>query len=123
MTSLNPSREEFEALLNESFETHDVVEGAVVKGVITAIEKDQAVIDVGLKVEGRVPTKEFGAKAKDTFLEAFMTEAGDTVLIRNYCCPADQTPPNPHNPDPQEAVTLDGKLYFHWNDVLTDHAI
>ena len=47
MDSMNPTMEEFEALLNESYETHDVVEGSVVKGIITAIEKDLAVIDVG----------------------------------------------------------------------------
>ena len=76
MESLNPTREEFEALLNESFETHDVVEGSVVKGLITAIEKDMAVIDVGLKVEGRVPLKEFGAKAKDGSLNV-----GDEVEV------------------------------------------
>ena len=75
-TDLNPSKEDFAALLEESFVTHDVVEGSVVKGVITAIEKDLAVIDVGLKVEGRVPLKEFGAKAKDGSMKV-----GDEVEI------------------------------------------
>ena len=42
MTSLNPSTDEFAALLEESFETHDIQEGAVVKGIVTAIEKDLA---------------------------------------------------------------------------------
>ena len=63
-TGANPTRDDFAALLEESFITHDVVEGAVVKGTIVAIEKDLAVIDVGLKVEGRVALKEFGARAK-----------------------------------------------------------
>ncbi len=76
MENQNPSMEEFEALLNESFETHDVVEGTVVKGLITAIEKDNAIIDVGLKTEGRVPLKEFGAKAKDGSLQP-----GDEVEV------------------------------------------
>ncbi len=76
MENLNPSMEEFEALLNESFETHDTVEGTVVKGLITAIEKDNAIIDVGLKTEGRVPLKEFGAKAKDGSLQP-----GDEVEV------------------------------------------
>ncbi|MCG6858919.1 MAG: 30S ribosomal protein S1 [Salaquimonas sp.] len=75
-TAMNPSTEDFAALLEESFVTHDVVEGSVVKGVITAIEKDLAVIDVGLKVEGRVPLKEFGAKAKDGSMKV-----GDEVEI------------------------------------------
>ncbi len=65
MTSEISMQDEFAALLEESFGDNDVLEGAVVKGTITAIEKDLAVIDVGLKVEGRVPLREFGAKAKD----------------------------------------------------------
>ena len=76
MTSMNPSREDFAALLEESYITHDVVEGAVVKGIVTAIEKDLAVIDVGLKVERRVSLKEFGAKAKDGTLKV-----GDEVEV------------------------------------------
>ena len=72
----SPSMEEFEALLEQSFETHDVVEGAVVKGVITAFEKDLAVIDVGLKVEGRVMMKEFGAAARDGSMKV-----GDEVEV------------------------------------------
>ena len=43
------SMEEFEALLEQSFETHDVVEGAVVKGIVTAFEKDFAVVDMTTK--------------------------------------------------------------------------
>jgi len=39
----NSAMEEFEALLEQSFETHDVVEGAVVKGIITGFEKDLVV--------------------------------------------------------------------------------
>ena len=61
----SPSRDEFAAMLDESFAADHSAEGSVVKGTITAIEKDMAIIDVGLKVEGRVPLKEFGAKAKD----------------------------------------------------------
>ncbi len=92
MTAANPSREDFEALLEQSFETHDVVEGAVVEGVITAIEKDLAVVDVGLKVEGRVPLKEFGVNAKDgkmkpgdkveVFVERVENALGEAVLSR-----------------------------------------
>ncbi len=70
------SMEEFEALLEQSFETHDVVEGAVVKGLITGFEKDLAVIDVGLKVEGRVAMKEFGAAGRDGSMKV-----GDEVEV------------------------------------------
>ncbi len=74
--SRNPSRDDFAALLAESFTTSDVAEGTVVKGIIVGIEKDLAVIDVGLKVEGRVPLKEFGLRARDGELKI-----GDTVEV------------------------------------------
>ncbi|MCE3590435.1 S1 RNA-binding domain-containing protein, partial [Escherichia coli] len=76
MSQANPTREDFEALLAESFATNDLAEGYVVKGRIVAIEKDMAIIDAGLKVEGRVPLKEFGAKAKDGSLKP-----GDIVEV------------------------------------------
>ena len=59
------SAEDFEQLLFESFQDIDPVEGTVVKGKVVAIEKDLAIIDVGLKTEGRVPMKEFGAAGRD----------------------------------------------------------
>jgi len=61
-------------MLEESFSESHSAEGSVVRGVITSIEKDMAIIDVGLKVEGRVPLKEFGSKAKEL-------KAGDTVEV------------------------------------------
>jgi hypothetical protein len=53
----HPSRDEFAALLEESLTGTALQEGSVVKGTIVAIEKDVAVIDVGLKTEGRIPLK------------------------------------------------------------------
>ena len=76
MSAANPTRDDFASLLEESFTTGHSGEGQVVKGIITAIEKDMAIIDVGLKVEGRVPLKEFGVKGKDTTLKV-----GDTVEV------------------------------------------
>ncbi|WP_214472354.1 30S ribosomal protein S1 [Mesorhizobium sp. dw_380] len=76
MSAANPTRDDFASLLEESFTTGHSGEGQVVKGTITAIEKDMAIIDVGLKVEGRVPLKEFGVKGKDTTLKV-----GDTVEV------------------------------------------
>ncbi|WP_224813607.1 30S ribosomal protein S1 [Hasllibacter sp. MH4015] len=55
----NATMEEFEALLNESFEIDTPDEGSVVKGKVIAIEAGQAIIDVGYKMEGRVELKEF----------------------------------------------------------------
>ena len=59
-----PSREDFAALLEESFRSAEISEGAVVKGTVVAIEKDVAVIDVGLKTEGRVALKEFAGPGR-----------------------------------------------------------
>ncbi|MBT0671238.1 30S ribosomal protein S1 [Novosphingobium profundi] len=65
-TSANPTRDDFAAMLNEQLGgvDDDGFEGRVVKGTITAIENDKAVIDVGLKSEGRVPLREF-ARGED----------------------------------------------------------
>ncbi len=93
MSELNPTTEDFAALLDESYGAADMTEGSVVKGTIIAIEKDLAVIDVGLKVEGRVPLKEFGAKARDgemtvgdqveVYLERVENALGEAVLSRD----------------------------------------
>ncbi|MBO6917182.1 MAG: 30S ribosomal protein S1 [Rhizobiaceae bacterium] len=87
-----PMMEDFASLLEESFATQDGVEGTVVKGMITAIEKDVAIVDVGLKVEGRVPLKEFGAQGKDgsltpgaeveVYVERIENALGEAVLSR-----------------------------------------
>src|ERR1700738_474142 len=58
--SMNPTRDDFSALLDESLGGRDFMEGQVVHGKVVAIEKDIAIIDVGLKTEGRVSLKEFG---------------------------------------------------------------
>ena len=68
--------EEFEALLNESFEIDTPEEGAVVKGKVIAIEAGQAIIDVGYKMEGRVELKEFANPG-----EAPEIEIGDDVEV------------------------------------------
>ena len=73
---MNPSRDDFAALLNESFEKEDQYEGSVVKGKVVAIEKDVAVIDVGMKMEGRIQLKEFANGATPVILKV-----GDTVEV------------------------------------------
>jgi small subunit ribosomal protein S1 len=73
---LNPSREDFAALLAESLAKEDLFEGSVVKGKIVGIEKDMAIIDVGLKMEGRVAMKEFGLNGQPSDLKV-----GDTVEV------------------------------------------
>jgi small subunit ribosomal protein S1 len=63
------AKEDFESLLMDSFIENEPLEGAVVKGTIVAIEKDLAIIDVGLKTEGRIAMKEFGAAGRDGTLK------------------------------------------------------
>ncbi|NIJ43143.1 small subunit ribosomal protein S1 [Parvibaculum indicum] len=89
---LNPSREDFAAMLEESFSESDMQEGNVVKGTIVAIENDLAIIDVGLKTEGRVPLKEFSTAGKpadlsvgsevEVYLERIENAMGEAVLSR-----------------------------------------
>ena len=92
LSTMNPSRDDFAALLDESFTRNEMHEGSVVKGIVVAIEKDLAVIDVGLKVEGRVALKEFGTKAREgllnvgdeveVYLERVENALGEAVLSR-----------------------------------------
>ncbi|MBV9812031.1 MAG: hypothetical protein JO326_04725, partial [Acetobacteraceae bacterium] len=51
-TAVNPTRDDFAALLDQTLGHADSFEGRVVKGTVTGIENDMAVIDVGLKSEG-----------------------------------------------------------------------
>jgi len=69
-----PSREDFAKLIDESFSDGHLQEGAVVKGTVVAIERDVAVIDVGLKTEGRVALREFAGPGRSAEIKV-----GDTV--------------------------------------------
>ncbi|MFT3733308.1 MAG: 30S ribosomal protein S1 [Hyphomicrobium sp.] len=90
---LNPSRDDFAALLAESLAKDDLFEGSVVKGKVVGIEKDMAIIDVGLKMEGRVAMKEFGVGGKpgelkvgdtvEVYLERVENALGEAVLSRD----------------------------------------
>jgi small subunit ribosomal protein S1 len=92
--SMSPTRDDFAALLDESFGGRDFMEGTVVKGKVVAIEKDFAIIDVGLKTEGRILTREFGVgedgkptiKVGDeveVFLERVENALGEAVISRD----------------------------------------
>jgi small subunit ribosomal protein S1 len=76
-TTAFPSRDDFATLLNESLGgENETFEGKVVKGIVTAIENDLAVIDVGLKSEGRVALREFAAPGQKSELKV-----GDEVEV------------------------------------------
>ncbi len=93
VSTASPTREDFAALLDESFGQGNLAEGSVIKGTVVGIEKDVAIIDVGLKTEGRVALREFMGpgrqseiKVGDTvevFLERIENALGEAVLSRD----------------------------------------
>ena len=93
-TTTFPTRDDFAELLNQSLGgENEAFEGKVVKGTVTAIENDMAVIDVGLKSEGRVPLREFaapGQKAElsvgdevEVYVDRVENSAGEAMLSRD----------------------------------------
>lgn len=88
---MNPSVDDFAEMFEASVVDRDAFEQTVVKGTITGIEKDMAIVDVGLKTEGRVPLREFGLSADDTlsvgdqidvFIERVENAQGEAVISR-----------------------------------------
>ena len=85
-------KEDFAALLEESFSDGNLTEGSVIKGTVLSIEGDNVLIDVGLKSEGRVALKEFGMPGQpaeievgdvvDVYLERMENKNGEAVLSR-----------------------------------------
>ena len=71
-----PSMDDFEAMLDESLGGDSLSEGSVVKGKVIAIENQQAIIDVGFKMEGRVDLKEFSEPGEEANLQP-----GDEVEV------------------------------------------
>ncbi|MEH6791539.1 30S ribosomal protein S1 [Parasphingorhabdus sp.] len=89
-----PTRDDFAAMLNESLGGEDQgFEGRVVKGTVTGIENDMAVIDVGLKSEGRVALREFAAPGQkadisvgdevEVFVDRIENVNGEAMLSRD----------------------------------------
>ena len=89
----SPSRDDFSVMLEESFITQSPAEGSVIKGTIVAIENDFAIVDVGLKTEGRVSLKEFSMPGMpvtvkvgdevEVYLERVENALGEAVLSRD----------------------------------------
>ena len=87
-----PKKENFAALLEESLGDVDSLEGTVLKGQIVAIEGDTAIVDVGLKSEGRVALKEFAQAGQvpemkvgddvEVYLERIENKHGEAMLSR-----------------------------------------
>jgi small subunit ribosomal protein S1 len=93
-TTTFPTRDDFAELLNQSLGgENEAFEGKVVKGTVTAIENDLAVIDVGLKSEGRVPLREFAAPGQradlkigdevEVYVDRVENNQGEAMLSRD----------------------------------------
>ena len=80
-------------MLEASFEIRSPAEGSVVRGMIVAIENDFAVVDVGLKTEGRVAHKEFTMPGMtptvkvgdgvEVYIERVENAMGEAILSRD----------------------------------------
>jgi len=91
--SFAPSRNDFAEMLEASLLNRKTFEDYVVTGIVTGLEKDVAVIDVGLKTEGRVPLKEFGQAGLpgalkigdkvEVFVERIENANGEAVISRD----------------------------------------
>ncbi len=92
MTNTELAVENFAALLDEMFGESAAFEGSVVKGTVVEVDGDYAVIDVGLKSEGRIPLKEFAASGRpadikagdevEVFVERYEDKNGEVMLSR-----------------------------------------
>jgi small subunit ribosomal protein S1 len=93
MSLAMPTRDDFAAMLDAQMGGSAQFEGKVVKGTITAIENDMAVVDVGLKSEGRIPLKEFGVQGArgelsvgdqvDVYVDRVENAMGEAMLSRD----------------------------------------
>ena len=89
---MTENTENFEALLNQSLKKIKNFEGKVVNGKVISIDNNHALIDVGLKSEGRISIDElrFCDKEKeikvgdkiDVFVERIEDKNGEAVLSR-----------------------------------------
>ncbi|MCL2331209.1 MAG: 30S ribosomal protein S1 [Proteobacteria bacterium] len=83
----NPlSGEDFGQLFKQSYGDQETLQGYATKGTVKDIRSDFVLIDVGLKSEGRVPLREFGANPPkvgdiiDIFVERYENRDGTAVL-------------------------------------------
>ncbi len=91
-SSMNPTRDDFASLLDESFTSRGMIEGRVMPAHVVALENDFVVVDIGLKTEGRIPVREFilddGSGAPkvgdivEVYLDRIENALGDAVVSR-----------------------------------------
>lgn len=83
----NPTAgEDFASMFNTNYGNQETLQGFGTKGTVKDLRNDFVMVDVGLKSEGRVPLKEFGANAPkigdiiDVFVERYESREGTAVL-------------------------------------------
>lgn len=84
---------EFDKLLAESINKSNLKEGSIIQGTITEIEDDAIIVDIGAKVEGRIPKREFSFQKDqkelqigdkiDVYLESLEDFSGSCRLSRS----------------------------------------
>ena len=83
---------DFAKLLEASMKDQQNFTGSVVEGTIISLTSDHAIVDVGLKSEGRIPLQEFSKPGEDpelkvgdvveVFVERMENREGESVLSR-----------------------------------------
>jgi small subunit ribosomal protein S1 len=82
----------FKSLLDESFKNIKSFEGSVVEGTVVGLDDEFVTLDVGLKSEGRIALREFGAHGAkseikigdkvEVYVERMENKDGEAVLSR-----------------------------------------
>ncbi len=78
--------EDFVKMFDENYGKQETLQGYATKGTVKDIRGDFVLVDVGLKSEGRVPLREFGASVPavgdiiDVFVERYESREGTAVL-------------------------------------------
>ena len=70
------SNSDYEELIKKTLSFEKNIEKSVVEGKVISVDKNNVVIDVGLKSEGRVPISEFVRTNQDPEINV-----GDTVNV------------------------------------------
>ena len=84
---------EFDKLLAESINKSNLKEGSIIQGTISEIEDEAVIVDIGAKVEGRIPKREFVFQKDqkelevgdqiDVYLESLEDYSGSCRLSRS----------------------------------------
>ena len=116
---MTENTENFEALLNQSLKKIKNFEGKVVNGKVISIDNNHALIDVGLKSEGRISLDElrFCDKEKeikvgdkiDVFVERIEDKNGEAVLSREKA--KKEVAFDSFNENLKKDTPVDGKIY------------